>query len=69
MKGQKNRLRVLRAEKKLSQLALSTKSRIKEYRYWRIENGYITPTDNERAALARALGVAEADVFPEAMAS
>ena len=65
MKGPKNRLKVLRADKNLSQLDLATKTRIKEYRYWRIENGYIVPTDDERDALARALKVAVVDVFPE----
>jgi transcriptional regulator with XRE-family HTH domain len=69
MKGPKNRLKALRAERDLSQLDLSTKTRIKEYRYWRIENGYVIPTDRERMAIARALRVAESEVFPEAIAS
>jgi transcriptional regulator with XRE-family HTH domain len=71
MKGPRNRLRVLRAEKEISQLDLATKARIKEYRYWRIENGYVIPTDDERDALARALKVTVLDVFPqpEAIAS
>ena len=69
MKGPKNRLKGLRAERNLSQLDLSTKTRIKEYRYWRIENGYVIPTDRERIQIARALGVPEREVFPEAIAS
>jgi transcriptional regulator with XRE-family HTH domain len=69
MKGPKNRLKALRAERDLSQLDLSTKTHIKEYRYWRIENGYVVPTDRERMLIARALRVPERDVFPEAIAS
>lgn len=68
MKGPKNRLKVLRAEKRWSQLDLAAKTRIKEYRYWRIENGYVIPTPSERIVIAKALGVAETVVFPEAEA-
>lgn len=64
MKGPVNRLRVLRAEKRLSQLDTCIKTGIKEYRYWRIENGYVIPTAEERAALAKAFGVLVGDVFP-----
>lgn len=59
----KNRLKVLRAEKGLSQLDTSIKAGIKEYRYWRIENGYEQPTDDELDALARVFGVAKTDVI------
>lgn len=68
MKGPRNRLKVLRADKGWSQLDLSIKARIKEYRYWRIENGYVIPTEDERANIAKAFKVAETDVFPEAEA-
>jgi transcriptional regulator with XRE-family HTH domain len=69
MKGPRNRLKVLRAEKNLSQLDLAIKARIKEYRYWRIENGYVIPTDDERDGLARALKVDVPEAFPEVIAS
>lgn len=58
-----NRLKVLRAGKNLSQLDTAIKAGIKQYRYWRIENGYEIPTESERAALARIFKVAEAEVF------
>ncbi len=53
----RNRLRVLRAGKGLSQLDTSLKANIKHYRYWRIENGYEIPTEQERTRLAKVLGV------------
>ncbi len=68
MKGPKNRLRVLRAEKEVSQLDIAMKAGLKEYRYWRIENRYVIPTDGERAAIAKALKVTVVDVFPESEA-
>lgn len=64
-----NRLKVLRAEKRLSQLDTAIKAGIKEYRYWRIENGYEVPTPAERAALAKVFRVADADVFQFPVAS
>lgn len=65
-----NRLRVLRAELKLSQLdaalllSRKTKTKITNNRWWFIENGYKEPTPEERAALAAFFGVTEAEVFP-----
>lgn len=59
-----NRLRVLRAERRITQMDLSVKARVSMFRYWRIENGYIQPTDEELKALARALKVTAADIFP-----
>lgn len=64
-----NRLRVLRAEKNKSQLDTAIEAGIKQYRYWRIENGYEVPTEDERAALAGVFKVGVTDVFPEAVAS
>jgi transcriptional regulator with XRE-family HTH domain len=63
------RLRVLRAERGVSQMDIAAKAKIKQNRYWRIENGYATPTKDERAALAKIFKVDLADVFPEAAAS
>jgi len=59
-----NTLRVRRAERRLSQMALARAAGIAENRYWRVENGFASPTDAERAALASALGVSVDVVFP-----
>lgn len=60
MKGKaSNRLRVLRAERDVTQEDLALRVRMKLTHYWRIENGYREPTSEERARLARALRVAE----------
>lgn len=63
-----NRLKVLRAEKGTSQLDTAIAIRIGRDRYWRIENGYQEPTDQERASLARYFGVGEQEIFPEVAA-
>lgn len=60
-----NTLRVRRAERRLTQIELARTAGIHENRYWRIENGYAVPTDAERAALAAALGVTEAEIWPD----
>lgn len=60
----RNRLRVLRAEREITQMDLALKAGFSRDRYWRIENGYETPTDRERARLARALGVQVDDLVP-----
>lgn len=59
-----NRLRVLRAERRISQMDLSALAGIKENRYWRIENGYVDPTDTEQALLAEALQTTPSELFP-----
>lgn len=68
-KSDKNRLRVLRAEKRLTQLDTAARAKVSIARYWKIENGYTEPTSSERAALARALRVEESEAFPQAVAS
>jgi transcriptional regulator with XRE-family HTH domain len=65
----KNRLRVLRAEHRLTQMAVARRIRIGTYRYWQIENGYAQATSDERAALAKVFKVNPQEVFPEAVAS
>lgn len=60
-----NRLRVLRAEREITQWDLSVKTGIERNRYWTIEKGYTTPRPEERVALAAALGVTEAEIWPE----
>ena len=61
-------LRAARAGTGLSQIAVSLKADIKHYRYWRIENGYSTPTPEEVARLERVLETSLADVFPAEVA-
>jgi transcriptional regulator with XRE-family HTH domain len=64
-----NRLKVLRAEHRLSQMDTATRAAISHNRYWRIENGYTEPTDAERAALAAVFGVVVGRVFPRRKAA
>lgn len=67
MNGQKrnpNRLRVLRAERRMTQLTLARRSHINATRISFIENSLIEPTERERTRLARALRVMVADAFP-----
>lgn len=59
-----NRLRVLRAERRITQMDIAIKARMGHNRYWRIENGYVEPTKAERAAFARILKATEAELFP-----
>ena len=63
-----NRLRVLRAEKRISQMDVAERAHMGHNRLWKIENGYVQPDDDERAAIAKALGVPVSDVFPPASA-
>ena len=73
MRANTNRLRVLRAERRMTQMLLARRSRINVTRLSHIENDVLDPTDVERARLAKALGVELAEAFPllqnEAVAS
>lgn len=71
MKREPNRLRLLRAEHRITQIVLSRKSGVQPARISLIENGHVEPTDGERARLAKALGADVAVAFParEAIAS
>jgi transcriptional regulator with XRE-family HTH domain len=53
----RNRLRVLRAERQVTQVDLALMVRMPLSRYWRYEKGYEIPTEREQARLARALEV------------
>lgn len=66
MKVITKRLRVLRAERDLSQRDTATKAGMSVDRYWKIENGYADPTDAERQGLARALRLQPDDIFETA---
>lgn len=59
-----NRLRVLRAERRMTQFTLASLTRTHPSRIWKIENGYIVPNLLERRSIASALGVQESDVWP-----
>lgn len=64
----RNRLKVLRAERNVSQVDTAQKAGLEPNRYWRIEKGYRQPTSEELASIAAALGVAPTELgFPMAM--
>lgn len=64
MKELTRRLRVLRAEREVTQRDLAQKAHIPVGRYWDIENGYRMPDQNELARLARVLKVTPEDILP-----
>jgi transcriptional regulator with XRE-family HTH domain len=69
-KRDRNQLRVLRAAKRITQMDLALKVGMAQGRYWKIENGYLVPSDTERARIAKALRVSVEEAFPvEALAS
>jgi transcriptional regulator with XRE-family HTH domain len=51
------RLRVLRAERGLTQLAVARRLGMSQGKYWQIENGYTVATPRELARLASLLRV------------
>lgn len=59
-----NRLRVVRAERRMTQRTLATKTRISTSRISFIENGIEAPTDAEQRRIARALKTDVHVVFP-----
>jgi putative transcriptional regulator len=60
-----NRLPVLRAERRWSQMDVARRLGFPtKFRYWQIENETITPTPKEVKKLAKIFGVAEDQVFP-----
>lgn len=59
-----NRLRVLRADRRLSQMDTAADAGISITRYWKIENGYVEPTKDERDALVKVFQVSVNDIFP-----
>lgn len=59
-----NRLRVQRADRRITQLDTALKAGISANRYWRIENGYDEPTEAERKKLARILKSDVETLFP-----
>jgi transcriptional regulator with XRE-family HTH domain len=59
-----NRLRVQRAERRQSQMAVAAALAMSFNRYWRIENGYTVPTDDERVLLATHFQTTPSELFP-----
>ena len=51
----KNRLKVLRAHRGLSQIEVAFRANLTEGRYWRLENGYREPTASEQTRIALAV--------------
>ena len=63
-----NRLRVQRAERRITQIDTALKAAIPQSRYWRIENGYDEATEAERKRLARVLKTDVDTLFPQVAA-
>lgn len=53
-----------RAGRRWTQLQLSLKAKLNQSRISLIENGYADPSPDERARLAKAFGMEEAELFP-----
>lgn len=60
-----NRLKVLRAERRVTQFDLRIKTGINATKISFIENGLIAPTNLEKQKLSRALSVRPEEIFPE----
>jgi transcriptional regulator with XRE-family HTH domain len=60
-----NRLKVIRAERRLTQFKLALLSGITQSRLSYFENSLLMPTDDEKKKLAGALGMGVEEVFPE----
>ena len=57
--------RMLRAAAGKTQLQVQTSARLDEGRFWKIENGFVFPTDIERRSIARVLKVAPEELPAE----
>lgn len=65
-----NRLRMLRAAKRLSQTEVAHRLGFPtKFRLWAIENELQQPTDKERKKLAKIFGCSESDIFPALIAA
>lgn len=65
----RQRLRVLRAERELSQEAVAARAGMKPARYWYLESANGVPTDDELRAIAKVLGVSTRAIANAAVAS
>lgn len=59
--------RLLRTAVDKTQLDVEASARLDAGRYWKIENGFIFPTDEERGRIAKVLKVTEDDLPTERM--
>lgn len=59
------RLRVLRAERRWTQLYLALKANVKQSRISQLENGWTDPTERERKRIAKAFQLPASEIFPE----
>lgn len=59
-----NRVRVRRAELRVTQFEISRRAKINETKLSRIETGLIDPSADEIKALAKALNATPAELFP-----
>lgn len=59
-----NRLRVARAERRMTQLDLARAAGVSQSTLSLIENGYVEPTPDQRADFARILETPETELFP-----
>jgi transcriptional regulator with XRE-family HTH domain len=58
MTAKRTRLKVLRAERDITQTRLAKRAGLSQARYWLIETGQgLAPRDDEKAAIAGCLGV------------
>ena len=62
-----NRLRVIRAERRVTQFQLRLQTGINATKISFIENGLVQPREDEKKRLARALGANPEDIFPMEM--
>lgn len=62
-KAQPSRLKVLRAERGVTQAAVAKASKVSQTRICLIERGELTPRPEDLKALARVLGVAPSDIW------
>jgi transcriptional regulator with XRE-family HTH domain len=63
-----NRLRVIRAERAVSQLDTALEADVNPTRFWKLENGYAEPSEHEREAIANALGTSPEAIWPPTLA-
>ncbi len=59
-----NRLRVIRAERRVTQFQLRLQTGINATKISFIENGFVQPREDEVKKLSKALGVSPEEIFP-----
>jgi transcriptional regulator with XRE-family HTH domain len=65
---QTNRLRVIRAEKRVSQHAVAKALKCSQSRVSLIENDFAVPTKSDIKRLVKLLGVPASEIFPQVAA-